>query len=106
VAQATGLSLHAGRMVWELRPAVELNKATVITRLSAESGAGHIVYVGDDVTDRTVFRMLAQRPENERLAVGVWSQEAPPETFAECDLLLDGVTGVAAMLNRLLTLPD
>jgi trehalose 6-phosphate phosphatase len=105
VARSTGLRLHAGRMVWELRPPVDVDKGTVITRLTAASGAKHTVYVGDDLTDRAAFRILAGLPESERLAVGVRSGEAPSETFAECDLLVDGVPGVVRLLERLLSLP-
>ena len=106
VARSTGLRLHAGRMVWELRPLIEVDKGTVISRLITASGARHTVYAGDDLTDRAAFRVLARRPAEERLAVGVRSSEAPPETFAECDLVVDGVPDVARLLGRLLSLPD
>ena len=106
VARSTGLRLHAGRMVWELRPPIEVDKGTVISRLITASGAGHSVYAGDDFTDRAAFRVLAQRPAEERLTVGVRSSEAPPEIFAECDLVVDGVRDVARLLGQLLSLPD
>ena len=105
VARASGLRLHAGRMVWELRPPLDIDKGTVIGRLMAGSRSRHTVYMGDDLTDRAAFRILAQRPQTERLAVGVHSAEAPPDTFAECDLVVDGVAGVARLLGLLLSLP-
>lgn len=98
------LQLHAGRQVWELRPAVEVNKGSVVAGLASSLHPRALIYVGDDVTDTDAFRAMRQLHGVRTLAVGVRSPEVAPEAFADCDLLVDGVEGVKTLLRDLLAL--
>ncbi|MDQ6711352.1 MAG: trehalose-phosphatase [Candidatus Dormibacteraeota bacterium] len=96
------LRLFRGRYVWELRPAVEVNKGTVVAGLAGSLHPAGLIYVGDDVTDADAFRAMRDLPNVRTLAVGVRSAEVPTETFDACDLVVDGVEGVKTLLADLL----
>ena len=102
IAAATGLELHAGRLVWELRPSVRIDKGQVLQRLASAFPADSIIYIGDDVTDEAAFSALKQMTDRRTLAVGVRSPEVAPAIFARCDLVLDGVPAVIRFLRSLL----
>jgi trehalose 6-phosphate phosphatase len=101
-----GFTVHWGRKVLEVRPAVELHKGLGIAALLRGQPVSAAVYVGDDTTDLDAFRALralAQTSELEHaLCVAVGSDETPPELAAEADLLLDGAAGVRGLLEALL----
>jgi trehalose 6-phosphate phosphatase len=104
LGEAHGLRLHAGRFVWELRPAVEISKGSVVTMLAATPGARALVYAGDDLTDADAFAGLRRVKQIRTVAVGVLSGEVPAATFKDCDLLVDGVEGVKSFLSDLLAI--
>jgi trehalose-phosphatase len=62
-----GLRVTEGKKVLELRPAARVDKGTAVLALGKElgglpsSGAGALVYIGDDVTDEDAFRALRAR---------------------------------------------
>jgi trehalose 6-phosphate phosphatase len=101
VAQGEQLELHGGRMVWELRPPLAINKGAVLRRLERTLRPAAIIYVGDDVTDADAFSALKTMNEIKTLAVGVRSDEVPMTTFADCDLMLDGVADTSRFLGEL-----
>ena len=101
IAADEQLRLHAGRMVWELRPPLEIDKGQVLHRLAAATHPEAIVYMGDDVTDADAFAALKALPGIRTVAVGVRSPEVPDATFADCDLTVDGVAGVIQLLREL-----
>ncbi len=102
IAAATGLELHAGRLVWELRPPVRIDKGQVVRRLASRFPVDSIIYIGDDVTDEAAFIALKEMADRRTLAVGVRSPEVAPGIFARCDLVLDGVPAVIRFLRSLL----
>ena len=102
IAAATGLELHAGRLVWELRPPVRMDKGQVLRRLVSTFPADSIIYIGDDVTDEAAFIALKEMTDQRTLAVGVRSAEVGPAIFSRCDLVLDGVPAVIRFLESLL----
>lgn len=102
VASATGLELHPGRLLWELRPPVQIDKGQVLRRLTSAFAAENIIYIGDDVTDESAFIALKEMTDRRTLAVGVRSPEVPAAVFARCDLVLEGVPAVADFLKSLL----
>lgn len=104
LAERERLRLHGGRFVWELRPAVEVTKGSVVMQLAETEGARAIVYVGDDLTDADAFKALRQVKGKRTVAVGVLSSEVPAATFRDCDLLVSGVDGVKAFLSDLLSI--
>jgi trehalose 6-phosphate phosphatase len=103
VAEREELQLESGRMVLELRPPVRIDKGVVIRRLAAQYHPSAIVYAGDDRTDIDAFRALRSlRAESvQTLAVGIRSHEVPPETFGDCDVVLNGVAGTISLLRQL-----
>ncbi len=98
------LRLFGGRYVWELRPAVDVNKGTVVAGLAGSLHPAGLIYVGDDVTDADAFRAMRDLPNVRTLAVGVRSAEVPTETFNDCDLVVPGVEGVKTLLRDLLAI--
>jgi trehalose 6-phosphate phosphatase len=103
VAARERLELHGGRKVWELRPPLQVDKGAVMRRLATLWQPGGLVYVGDDLTDGHAFKALKSMAGLTTLAVGVRSAEVPESTFAQCDLMVDGVAGVNVLLRELLT---
>ena len=102
ISEATGLELHPGRLVWELRPPVRIDKGQVLQRLVSAFPADSIIYIGDDVTDEAAFTALKEMTDRRTLAVGVGSPEVAPAIFAHCDLVLDDVPAVIRFLRSLL----
>jgi len=101
IADDARLTLHGGRMVWELRPPLNIDKGQVLKRLATALHPKAIIYVGDDLTDADAFAALKGMSGTRTVAVGVQSHEMPDATFADCDLLVDGVTGVIQLLREL-----
>ncbi len=103
VAAAHGLELRRGRLVYELRPPLPLNKGTVLLRLVDRLRPSGVLVAGDDRTDFDAFAALpAIRDQGiSAVAVGVSSSELPATAFAGCDLVVDGVPGVVQVLQTL-----
>lgn len=102
-AAAYGLVVHEGRMSFELRPPVALDKGTVVRGLLA--GMTAACFFGDDVGDLPAFDALAEHAASTGATVariGVRSAEAPPELLAASDLVVDGPAGSLELLRRLL----
>jgi trehalose 6-phosphate phosphatase len=104
-AQSSGLWVHWGRKVLEVRPPVELNKGRGVERLLREADVDNAVYVGDDRTDLDAFASLrtcvAEGRLEAGLCVGVRSDETPEELAEASDLLVDGPPGVRRLLEAL-----
>ncbi len=102
-AEASGLEVHEGRMSFELRPPIEVDKGTVVDGLVA--GAAAACFLGDDVGDLPAFDALDRLHEATGAAavrVGVRSAEAPAELLARSDVVVDGPAGSLAFLRALL----
>src|SRR5215212_2044025 len=99
-----GLRLTLGRMIFEVRPALAVNKGTAIRDLAQDLGLRGIVFFGDDVTDVDAFRALRElreAGEAATLRVGVLGQETSPSVLAEIDVSVNGVAACAATLLAL-----
>jgi trehalose 6-phosphate phosphatase len=101
IAEGEQLRLYAGRMVWELRPPLDIDKGQVLRRLAASLRPESIIYMGDDLTDATAFSALKAMTGTATVAVGVRSNEVPPATFADCDLTVEGIAGATQLLAEL-----
>jgi len=105
-AERAGLAPHWGRKVLEVRPPVRIDKGVGVVALLRESRVDHALYVGDDNTDLDAFRGLEELAESGRLTtalrIGVSSDEGPSELAEAADLMVDGPTGVRAVLETLL----
>jgi trehalose 6-phosphate phosphatase len=98
------LRLTLGRMIFEVRPALAVNKGTAIRELAKDLGLRGIVFFGDDVTDVDAFRALRElreAGEAATLRVGVLGSETSPAVLAEIDVSVDGVGSCAATLLAL-----
>lgn len=103
-ADRHGLRLTLGRMIFEVRPALAVNKGTAIRELAQDFGLRGIVFFGDDVTDVDAFRTLRelrQAGEAATLRVGVLGPETSPTVLAEIDVSVNGVAACAATLLAL-----
>ena len=101
IAQDEHLKLLGGRMIWELRPPLDIDKGQVLHRLAAALHPAAIIYMGDDRTDADAFKALKAMSGTPTVAVGVRSREVPDATFADCDLMVDGVAGAIQLLREL-----
>ena len=106
LAAEHGLRLLPGRMIFEIRPPVALNKGTAISALIAEHALEAAIFIGDDVTDVDGFKALhaARAAGATTLAVGVLSPETPAVVREQADVTVSGVEGVAELLVQLLDL--
>jgi trehalose 6-phosphate phosphatase len=103
VAEAHGLELIPGKLVWELRPRVSGDKGDGVRRVVAESGASVVVVIGDDLGDLPAFAAVTKlgTEGREGLRVAVRSEEAPAELLSSADLVLNGPEGVLEFLGKL-----
>ena len=103
---ARGLQVHPGRLERELRPAIDVDKGTVVRALVAEHDEQHdgqplraLAAFGDDVGDLPAFAALealrdAEGPAPPRLVVRVAAvdTESPAAVAAAADLTVAGAT--------------
>ena len=108
-----GLLVHPGRLERELRPALDVDKGTVVRSLVAEHDVQHgteplraLAAFGDDVGDLPAFAALealrtAEGPPRLVVRVAVVDTESPPAVAAAADLSVPGATGAVALLHDL-----
>lgn len=67
-ANALGLRITHGKMVFEIRPPARVDKGTAVltlaARLHATDTGASLVFIGDDATDEDAFRALRLRQRN------------------------------------------
>jgi trehalose 6-phosphate phosphatase len=104
IAEKHGLHLTQGRMVFEFRPPVEIDKGTSFTELVKSHRLGAALYLGDDTTDVAAFvtaRQLREAGECLAYGLGVKSQGTPQAVLTEADFLIQEVAGVESFLDWL-----
>lgn len=104
IAAAEGLRVHDGRMIFELRPPLDLHKGTAFADLVAEFNLGAALYLGDDTTDVDALgtaRRLREAGDCLAYGVGVWSPGGPPSVASAADLLATDVADVEDLLEWL-----
>ena len=73
--------------------------------ISLPTGVRVALYAGDDVTDLDAFdaldALVADGDLDRALRVGVRSDEGPPDIVSRADLVVEGVSGFAAVLGLL-----
>lgn len=105
IAAEQGLEFFTGKMVFELRPPLEIDKGVVLRELVQAHGIKAALFLGDDVTDISALRMAGQmRKAGECAAWGVAVQapDAPEELEAAADWRASGVEDVEDLLAWLL----
>ncbi len=101
ICQEHGLRLWPGRMIFELRPPLQLNKGSALADLLRADALDGAIFLGDDTTDVDGFMTLhyARTTGLQTLAIGVLSAETPEVVRATCDITVRGVAGAAALLT-------
>jgi trehalose 6-phosphate phosphatase len=104
-AEGSGLAVHWGRKVLEVRPPVEFDKGRAVRSLVENASARAALFAGDDTTDLDAFDAL-RRLEREgaleaAVLVGVRSDEGPPAIVERADVVVDGVEGFTKVLVAL-----
>ncbi len=105
IAEKHGLHLTQGRMVFEFRPPVEIDKGTAFEELVKSYRLDAAFYLGDDTTDVAVFlaaRRLRESGECLTYGLGVESQGTPQVVLTEADYLVQEVAGVESFFDWLL----
>ena len=106
-AQESGLEVHWGRKVMEVRPPVRIDKGLGVRTLLGDGDRSFAaaLYVGDDTTDLDAFHALKDLVKEgviERaICVGVHSNDGPPAIEEEADVVVAGTEGVRELLAAL-----
>ena len=105
IAEKHGLHLTQGRMVFEFRPPVEIDKGTAFGDLIKFHQLDAAFYIGDDTTDVAAFltaRRLHESGQCLAYGLGVEFQGTPQAVLTEADYLVQEVAGVESFLGWLL----
>lgn len=105
IAKKHGLHLTQGRMVFEFRPPVAIDKGTAFKELVKTHQLDAAFYLGDDTTDVAVFLTIRQLRESGQCTaygLGVVSQGTPQVVITEADYLVQEISGVELFLAWLL----
>lgn len=101
LARRNGLAEWHSRFAVELRPPVEIDKGTAVDALI--EGFTVAAFAGDDTGDLAAFGALSRAATDARLGravrIGVQSEEMPDTLPAAVDLLVDGPTALAGLLE-------
>jgi trehalose 6-phosphate phosphatase len=104
-AQESGLEVHWGRKVMEVRPPVRIDKGLGVRTVLGERTFAAVLYVGDDTTDLDAFRALhdlvKEGTVGRAVCVGVHSEDGPPTIEDEADIVVAGTEGVRELLAAL-----
>lgn len=101
LAARTGLELHRGRLVLELRPPGHDKRAALLSLCTPRPSA--VLFAGDDRGDLPAFDAVDElRAEGVGgLLVCSGSDEGPAELRERADLVVDGPAGVVLLLGQL-----
>lgn len=101
LAENHDLHFSQGRMVFEIRPPLALNKGTALAELVHEYQLGSLIFIGDDTTDADAMRTAHELQKAgicETITIGVESTEMPQVVRDHADVLATGVADVSAFL--------
>lgn len=105
LAEDHDLRMFEGRMIFEIRPPLNMHKGTIFKQLIEEHGLEAAVYLGDDTTDADALRTAAKLRNSGAcyaIGVGVQSPDTPEVVTSSADVLVDGVSGVESFFDWLL----
>jgi trehalose 6-phosphate phosphatase len=95
------LKVFAGRMIYEIRPPLAMNKGSAFARLVQEFKLDAALYIGDDTTDADALHQantLREAGDCDALGIGVRSDETPPVVLSTATHTADGIPDVEAFL--------
>lgn len=106
VVEDRGLRLTEGRLVYELRPALPMNKGVFVKGYLAARPHDTAAFLGDDLTDVDGFRAIQAGRADGRLVaglcVGVAAPESPAQVTDEADVVVAGTAEMASALHQLM----
>jgi len=100
MVEGRDLRVHQGRMIFELRPPLDMNKGTVFRQLIEEYELEAAIYLGDDTTDADALiaaKELREAGTCYALGVGVIDAETPKIVQESADITASGVSDVEAL---------
>lgn len=103
-ADRHGLIVTEGRLIFEFRPNVAINKGTAIRDLVAQHHLRGLLFLGDDLTDVDAFLALQELRDSDAiagLAIGVLGAESHPRVRETMDAGVPGVPAAAALIRAL-----
>lgn len=101
LAERHGLIVEPGRLVLELRPP-GMDKGVALAEYLAETGAGAVLYAGDDLGDLAAFAAVERLRSDGLPGLLVCSGSSEVTELAErADLVVDGPGGVVGLLSGL-----
>ncbi|MEV5549478.1 trehalose-phosphatase [Streptomyces sp. NPDC052309] len=96
-----GLIVEPGRMVLELRPP-GMDKGAALLAYARETGAGSVLYAGDDLGDLPAFAAVDELRSSGTPGLLVCSgSDEVTELRERADVVVDGPAGVVALLRAL-----
>lgn len=104
IAEDNDLDAFAGRMIFEIRPRVNVNKGVAFQHIVETYDLDAAMFIGDDITDVDAFRMAKRLHDSDdcySLAVGVESSATPPLVVETADMMVSGVSDVESLLEWL-----
>ncbi len=105
IAEKHKLELFTGKMVFEFRPSIEMDKGIAFQQLVNEYKIEAALFLGDDVSDLSALRMgrkLREEQICDAWGIGIQSEEEPEALVDTADFLAGGVTDVEDLLAWLL----
>ncbi|WP_376796246.1 trehalose-phosphatase [Thermogemmatispora sp.] len=103
-AQEAGLLLSEGKMAVELR-VPGLNKGQALQRFIEEHRLRSALFAGDDTTDldgvETLIRLRQEGICPAAVTIAVRHADTPPRLLERADLVVEGVAGMAALLEEI-----
>ncbi|MGP3927734.1 trehalose-phosphatase [Streptomyces sp. 8N616] len=101
LAERHGLIVEPGRLVLELRPP-GMDKGVALAEYVRESGAGAVLYAGDDLGDLAAFGVVEKLRSDGLPGVLVCSGSTEVTELAErADVVVDGPAGLVDLINAL-----
>lgn len=103
IAATYDLEVVPGKRILELAPAGRPRKGGAVVRIATDRELAAVLFAGDDVGDLDAFAGL-DRLRTRGLwtcAIAAGGRETPAEVLAAADLVLEGPSGVAALLSSI-----
>lgn len=105
IAEKYGLVLFTGKMVFEMRPPLDVDKGSAFRNLVQENQLDSAIFLGDDISDLNALQVARELREQKLCfawGIGVQSEDAPEALADTADFLATGVEDVESFLDWLL----
>jgi len=103
-ARKMGMRLGEGKMIIEVLAPLAINKGQALRSYVQKFALHGIVFAGDDRTDLNAVREIVRLRQDGRtaLAIVVRHHDTPPELLTFADIIVDGVEGMANLMQEML----